>query len=101
MNTKMKLLVCLLGVLLSLASNCLAAGPYLADNWPPTIDPNKIVHYTVVDNTFGAPNPNWTNSILIYGINQGADQGTITNYCVQGYNGIKALLYAPSLTRDM
>ncbi len=91
MNTKIKPLVCSLGVFLSLASYCLAAGPYAATNWPPTIDPNKIVHYCVVDGAFGAPNPNWTNTLSVCAVNQGADQGTQLNSCVLGYSGLKAM----------
>lgn len=73
MKTTPQLPVQSVALALALTSTTLASGPYPPTDWPPTIDPAKIVHYLVVDEMFAPPNANWNPSL---GILTGGDQAT-------------------------
>jgi hypothetical protein len=49
-------------------------GPFDPESWPPTINPNKIVHYAVTDAGLAAPGAQWQAGVLT--ILSGGDQET-------------------------
>lgn len=82
MKTKPQLHVPSVLLALTLAGTAFAAGPYSPTNWPPTIEPTKIVHYAVTDSDpgFTVPNANWTNSLFWAG---GGDQAYVAQQVCQ------------------
>jgi hypothetical protein len=48
-------------------------GPFPPEAWPPTVDPSKVVHYFVAQESLAAPNDNWVPSMTVL---SGGDQIT-------------------------
>jgi len=74
-----------LGVGLALASAAAEEGPFPPDAWPPTIDPNAIVHYVDVEGALIPPSGNWDNNLQIL---SGGDQAT-EDITIGGYKAKK------------
>ncbi len=64
-----------------------AQGPYDPESWPPTVDPNAVVHYTSVDYAFAPPGGSWLEEELQ--ILSGGDQIT-EPITIGGHDGLKA-----------
>ena len=79
---------CLTAVLLLMVSRAQTSGPYDPENWPPTVDPAKKVHYVVTDGGLPAPSGKWLRGSLQ--ILTTGDQAT-ANYAIGGHTGKKAL----------
>ncbi len=62
-----------------------AAAPAPPDNWPPTLDPSKTVHYVVTDGGLSAPSDSWVEGLTIL---TGGDQVT-EDFTIGGLMGKK------------
>ncbi len=66
-----------------------ATGPFDPEAWPPTVDPNKLVHYVVTEGTLTPPEGAfWQEGVLQ--ILTGGDQST-ENFNIGGHIGKKAV----------
>jgi hypothetical protein len=63
-------------------------GPFDPEDWPPTRDPSKTVHYVVTDGTFAPPGATWLADTLQ--ILSGGDQGT-QDFTIGGHTGKKVV----------
>src|ERR1043166_426122 len=78
---KTRILIGSVALAVGSVSSAIAQGPYPATNWPASIDPGKMVHYFVVNDTgFTVPNANWTQTlgIVAYNVANSGDQGNST-----------------------
>ncbi len=64
----------------------IGVGPFAPTNWPTSIKPDKKVHFFAADESFGAPNENWNNSL---GLLNDGDQTTIDGM-IKGFVSKKA-----------
>lgn len=71
----------------SLSGLMAQTGPFPPDNWPASVDPTKVVHYTSTDDLLPAPNGNWTQNLTIL---SGGDQATAP-FAIGGFTGLKAV----------
>lgn len=81
----------LAGVLLSIALNHPAArnGPFSPEAWPPTINPDKKVHFISIDGALTPPNPNWTPNLKIL---TGGDHPT-ESVTIGGHTGVRIAMF--------
>src|SRR5687767_11633014 len=61
-------------------------GPFPPDQWPPTVDPTKTVHYMSVGDAIQPPTAPWENTLTIL---SNGDQ-TTSPISIGGFNGVKA-----------
>lgn len=88
-ESTMKRQICLS---LALAASCVASlaqqGPFNPEQWPPTINAAKIVHYVATDGDLQPPSDKWLSDPLT--ILTGGDQGT-DDITVGGHMGKKVV----------